>query len=297
MLRWFGRVADSEPNQPHTTRAEPRLQLDSVPAIPEHVEPVDATSDSELCSSFLGGPPTNGASVGNGRLQRTLNWDEATYLRVKNLLIDEGQIRVGRGRGGTVSLLVQSEIAQEGSEAPGPPNGQRTRELDLYPGFQDALGRWAKDQGWDEHFVQQTAHKGSRKTGGTWTRPDFVVVGYRNFEYTPGIVRDLETFEVKPSDFGVEAVFETAAHSRFATRSYLAVEKRDDQDPELLDRVESECQRFGIGFVMFAAAGKLDTWEFRVEPKREEPDPADLERFIQDQIEAKDQRRIRKWIK
>lgn len=273
------------------------MQLDSFPSIPEHLERDDSTSESELRKLFLEALPPTGASVGNGRLQRKLNWDEATYLRAKNLLIDEGQIRVGRGRGGTVSLSVPSEMAAEGSEVPGSPNGQRTRELDLYPGFQEALGRWAKDQGWDEHFVQQTAHKGSRKTGGTWTRPDFVVVGYRNFEYTPGIVRDLETFEVKPSDFGVEAVFETAAHSRFATRSYLAVERREDQDPELLDRVESECQRFGIGFVMFAEAGKLDTWDFRVEPKREEPDPADLERFIQDQIDAKDQRRIRKWIK
>ena len=49
-----------------------------------------------------------GGSAGNGRLRETLQWAEATYNGVKDDLVAEGVVTLGRGRGGSVSLAVNS---------------------------------------------------------------------------------------------------------------------------------------------------------------------------------------------
>ncbi len=45
-----------------------------------------------------------GGSAGNGRLREALGWQEETYWRVHQELIDDGTIEPGRGRGGSVAL-------------------------------------------------------------------------------------------------------------------------------------------------------------------------------------------------
>ena len=253
---------------------------------------------AEMGETLLAAMPQDGSSLTNPRLIEKLGWDPNIYFLVRQPLVLEGRIRIGRGRGGTVSRVI-AESASEAEEAGGdePAAPDRPRESDLYPDFVAALEVWGGAQGWDNFAVVQTANQGSRRTGGTWTRPDFVVLGHRRFEYTPGIVRDLETFEVKPPDFGIEAVFETASHSRFATKSYLAAARSQEDDSELIERVETECQRFGLGLVFFDPFRGYEGWDFVVDPRRDEPDPADLERFIQDQIPEKLQRQMRMWLR
>jgi len=43
--------------------------------------------------------------AGNQRLREALGWDEARYERVREALIEDGTIRLGRGRGGSVALV------------------------------------------------------------------------------------------------------------------------------------------------------------------------------------------------
>lgn len=240
--------------------------------------------------------PVSG-SIGTQRLKEALGWDNERFTATRDALVELGVLRIGPGRGGSV-IRVEQQLLQ----APAPGVNAQTvaakKESDLYPGFLQGLKAWAGDQGWTDHLVEQLAHQGSRNTGGFWTRPDFVVVGYRKFEYTPGVVRDVETFEVKLAGCGISAVFETAAHSRAATKSYLAIEQAgDSDDPEELGRIEAECQRFGLGLITFTSPGDLATWIYRVEPLRQEPDPHSLERFIEDQIPSHQKTRIRKWLK
>ncbi len=45
-----------------------------------------------------------GGSAGNGKLQAELGWQDATYARVQEALIEDGRIVKGRGRGGSVAL-------------------------------------------------------------------------------------------------------------------------------------------------------------------------------------------------
>lgn len=264
------------------------------------------SDEEKLKETLLAQVPSDGSSISNVALRTALGWELSQYQTTRDELVREGLIEPWRGQGGTVrrtkvaepakpTPLKPAEVEKEEKEAV---SRRRNLESKLYPPFLGSLRLWARDQGWTDYVVQQLAHQGRRATGGTWTRSDFVVLGYRKFEYTPGVVRNLETFEVKTSTCGIEAVFETAAHSRVATKSYLAVHKTSEgPTPEDLDRIESECVRFGLGPILFSDAKNYDDWEYRVEPNRHEPDPFNVEEFIQTQIPSTDQERIRKWLR
>jgi hypothetical protein len=43
-------------------------------------------------------------SSGNGALRRDLGWSETRYQKAHSVLIEQGKIKKGRGRGGSVSL-------------------------------------------------------------------------------------------------------------------------------------------------------------------------------------------------
>ena len=61
-----------------------------------------------------------GGSAGNGRLREALQWMEATYNAVKDDLLAEGTIVLGRGRGGSVALAAsddETEDADQDAEA------------------------------------------------------------------------------------------------------------------------------------------------------------------------------------
>ena len=60
------------------------------------------TDDQHL--EFLGALEALGGSAGNGKLRDLLGWAEASYEAVKEALVASGQLRTGRGRGGSVSL-------------------------------------------------------------------------------------------------------------------------------------------------------------------------------------------------
>jgi hypothetical protein len=251
-----------------------------------------AKSDAERKRLLLNALPEDGSAVGNTNLMRRLKWSADTYFKLRDDLVTEAKVQTGRGRGGSVRLATPHESgAQPKRTKKGSP------ERALYPRFLESLKTWASGQGWTDHVVQQTSDQGRRRTGGRFTRPDFVVVGMKKYEYTPGIVRDLETFEVKPIGATIEAVFETAAHSRIGTKSYLALHTAADNPTEDdLGRIEAECQRFGVGLVTFEDPGRFDAWLYLVEPVRSEPDPELVEQFITSQISAKNQERIRKLL-
>jgi type I restriction enzyme M protein len=63
---------------------------------------------------LLGALEALGRSAGNGRLRDLLGWDEATYEAVKAPLVASGQLRTGRGRGGSVALADDSADIRDG---------------------------------------------------------------------------------------------------------------------------------------------------------------------------------------
>lgn len=81
-------------------------------------DPVDAVSEEgaldspggpvteDLCEAFIAALPADGTSVANSRLRQALGWEESRYDAVRNHLVDRRRIQKGRGRGGTVNLVL-----------------------------------------------------------------------------------------------------------------------------------------------------------------------------------------------
>jgi type I restriction enzyme M protein len=74
-------------------------------------------NDQQL--ELLGALAALGGAAGNGRLRDLLGWDEASYEAVKAALVASGQVRPGRGRGGSVNLADGSAVISDvdGDEA------------------------------------------------------------------------------------------------------------------------------------------------------------------------------------
>lgn len=61
-----------------------------------------------------------GGSAGNQSLMEALGWQESTYQRIKQQLLEDGRIRSGRGRGGSVALSTQSPVSPDAVAKPEP---------------------------------------------------------------------------------------------------------------------------------------------------------------------------------
>jgi hypothetical protein len=120
------------------------------------------------------------------------------------------------------------------------------------------------------------------------------------YTFTPGKRLEVITFEVKEGlDAAVEGVFESLAHSAFAHRSYLAVHVERYQDLEDIpdDRIVQECERFGVGYIIFSDPNDYDTYDVVVSARLKEPDPADVDNFVRQQVSPQSQEQIRDWIR
>lgn len=248
--------------------------------------------------TFVYSLPEPDRAVGNTALRRQLGWDESRYERVKAALIVDGHILKQRGPGGAVRRSPQLDVEVDEGATDGEERAETQRELALYEPFERSLRKWAEGQGWLQKDLALIGSQGRRRTGGTWSRPDFVVVGVKSYDYTPYKTRDVETWEVKTAACSITAVFETAAHSRAATKSYLAIHTTGGAPAaDELARIESECARFGLGLVTFSDAAEPGSWQFRVQPTRREPDPDLLEIFVKTQVPRQLQERFRQMLK
>ncbi|WP_207759633.1 N-6 DNA methylase [Xanthomonas prunicola] len=81
------------------------------------------TSTEQNTERFLAMLQSLGGSAGNGKLREELGWQESTYLRIKHLLIEQGDIVSGRGRGGSVALaetaVMQNRARNSGAKQAG----------------------------------------------------------------------------------------------------------------------------------------------------------------------------------
>jgi len=52
-------------------------------------------------------------SLGNTKARQLLGWDEATYEEVKQALVAKGRVAIGRGRGGSISVVGAGRTVQK----------------------------------------------------------------------------------------------------------------------------------------------------------------------------------------
>ncbi len=175
------------------------------------------------------------------------------------------------------------------------------KESDLYEPVRKYIEQtWVLESKIDPNtFVLEiTAHRGGKKTGGKWTRPDLSLVAVNTFPFIPGKTIELITFEVKPADnFGIDGVFETASHSKPAHRSYLMIHTPNGKpDTEEFQRLASECERFDLGLIIFKNPNDCDTFETVQEARRRNPNPGDVNSFINTVISKESKDRILKML-
>ena len=261
---------------------------------------VARTPDEDI---FLRNLPDDGQRVGNYRLLEKLGWEEDKYWRIRDRLLDAGKVIVGRGRGGSVARVVNQSpavlVVPGGDGVPKPPPAPVGQESDLYPPLLDTLqNQWGKYRRLDQFTATMTAMQGRRDTGGTWTRPDITGMSVRRYSYVQGVHFDLWTFEVKPSwAVTVAGVFEAAAHSKFATRSFVMYHVPSDDEPVEFSRCVDEATRFEIGLITFTNAADFGTWEVHLDAPRRSPDPEHLDEFIATQIPDDLKAELQRWLR
>lgn len=81
---------------------------------------IEVTGTEQMIGRLIGALETLGGSAGNQRLREALGWQESTYDRIKQQLIEEGRIIPGRGRGGSVALAATSHAANKEFMTPRP---------------------------------------------------------------------------------------------------------------------------------------------------------------------------------
>jgi hypothetical protein len=259
--------------------------------------------------------PADGTAIGNKTLRSSLGWDQEKYWSIRDSLVDREFLRLGRGKGGSVARIIATggdavvvPAADDIAAVPGAgdlaePDKQCTKEDALYGPLADVLrDKWTKELRLEQCVIQVTARQGRRETGGTWTRPDIVVVSVASYLNLPGKFVEVITFEVKTADgLDVTAVYEALSHLRAATRAYLvvAMTARQRKDMEaLVETVADEAGRHGIGFIIVPEdVTKYDEWEFIVESTAAQGVPSRMDDFLERQLTEDNKRTLRKLIK
>ena len=245
---------------------------------------------SQLAKILFDATPKDGKTISNGaalqKVQKAakarlkLDVSKETYFEIRNELIGDGRLGKGLGYGGSVYRIeAEASVGKTGKQK------NKVRERDLYEPVRQYIEQtWVDDEDIKRFVVDKTADLGRKKTYGVWTRPDLSLVAIHTFTYIPGKTIELVTFEVKPADdFRIEGVFETAAHSKAAHRSYLMIYTPNGKpDTPKFKRLESECKRFRLGLILFDKPDDWKTYETVLEAERRNPNPADVNAFIKD---------------
>lgn len=261
---------------------------------------------------FLAALKECGGSAGNQHLRDRLGWDEVFYWRVQGRLVEEGRIAAGRGRGGSVRFTEAQAAASDPSPAAAAAGGALAgagvdgaeralaagRERDLYGPLKRSIEqKWINRFGFDDVLVDETHSRGSRDTGGTFTRPDITSAGVKRYVYLPKRL-EIVTFEVKSADaISVMGVLEAIAHREAAHRAYvLYAASRVAFDAAIeADRIVELAQKYGIGVVLVERPAAVESWEILLDAMRHEPDPARLDRFLGDLPSEAMKKHLSKW--
>lgn len=289
--------------------------------IPAHANPMELEmSNEKQRAQLVEKVKEHGNKAGNITLLRDLGWKPKDYWSVRDDLVNEGILEVGRGKGGSVRLIgpsltdsqaatfTSAALALGGNAARQEPIGRWSAgegEEALYPIIIKVIREsWLKDKRYGEDgkaIIETTARAGRKDTGGRWTRPDITVVSLSTLLYMPGKQLDVTTFEVKASNaIDVTAVYEALAHRRAATRSYVWMHVPDslqDELKEVLEAIAAEAKRYGVGVIVASVPSEYETWDEIVEAERVDADYHKLNDFVAVQFGQTSRDELLKLIK
>ena len=153
----------------------------------------------------------------------------------------------------------------EGGGSGSGPSLPPVQEEDFYSPFAD----WLKDELED---VTKAIPLGGNRFKDKWGTPD--VIGKRDSRPSDIVKQPIEivSAEIKTNSSQLITAFgQACAYCLFSHRSYLVVPKQAAVDE--ISRLDSLCQVFGLGFVLFDSGNPDDpNFEIRVRPRKQDPD-------------------------
>lgn len=261
------------------------------PVISDRLQQV-VSERRELARLIVAHLPVSGAAVGNQTMRRiTKTMTNPDYVSARDELRRVGVIRLGYGRGGSLALAEDLLGGTVGGSAP-----TGGLETFLYPAIRQHLLQLLNDEGRFERdpVVEITGVQGGRKSIGKWTRPDITVVGHRRFKVLAGAHLEVHTYEVKTfAGFKIDALHEARAHRRRAHRSFVLVDLEvREQEDEVRSYID-EARDLGVGLVSFLSIS--DEWSIWVDAPFNQPDPVDLDYFLDTQLSESAKAIIHSW--
>jgi len=145
---------------------------------------------------------------------------------------------------------------------PKPP--KKTREEDFYPPFADWLVNGLEE-------CTKAIPLGGNRFRDRWGTPD-VIGKWESRETDILKATEIVAAEVKTDTTQLITAFgQACAYCLFSHKSYLVIPNESPKDE--IDRLDSLCQVFGIGLILFDVASVKDPkFDIRVRPRKQEPD-------------------------
>ena len=152
------------------------------------------------------------------------------------------------------------------------------QEENFYSPFAD----WLRD---DLEDVTKAIPLGGNRFKDKWGTPD--VIGKRDSRRSDIVKQPIEivSAEIKTNSSQLITAFgQACAYCLFSHRSYLVVPRQAAADE--ISRLDSLCQVFGLGFVLFDSGDPEDPkFEIRVRPRKQDPDMHYTNKYMR-QIES-----------
>ncbi|QTL05066.1 hypothetical protein J5J86_07110 [Aquabacter sp. L1I39] len=286
--------------------------------MPTEVEEPLQLNDEDIfleCLRDLGG------DVNSRKLREKIGWDKEKFLKIRNQLLANGQILKAHGGPGGKTIIppavildtrdsVVSRESQDDTQSVGldgtpcvAPDVAAAAgpESALYKPMLDQIDKnWSRSEGYYSCITRNTANGGRKTTGGKWTRPDISMIAMQKFKFLKNTIIDIISFEIKPRQkIGVEGVFEALSHRQYVNRSYLIFNCTNDEFNRSIEsaRIIDLADHYGIGVILSETPDDYETWDERVYGRRWDPDPSDLNEFLQNVFSANDHDEIIRFIK
>ena len=148
------------------------------------------------------------------------------------------------------------------------------KEESFYKPFAD----WVKELG----DVNKAIPLGGNRFRDKWGTPD--VIGIRDSKRSDIIESPMEivSAEIKTDTSQLVTAFgQSCAYCLFSHKSYLVIPKK--ATPEEISRLDSLCQVFGIGLVLFdATIADNPGFQIRVRPRKQDPDRYYTNKYIKE---------------
>lgn len=222
-------------------------------------------------------------------IEQTLHFEDSEfrsyYRQAEQELVDTNQVERRKGPSGGIVLC--AEETQNYKNERGNQDSfeeEHQKERNYYESIVNAIPDfWKSEFGAVDVVAEITASARGIMSGGTWTRPDIVVLATFDWVFSSRKEGIVTTIEIKTQkNFDITAVYEALAHRSRAHQSYLIVVSRDELEQNIFKRCLSEAEQVGVGLIEVKETdlNSSKSWIVHAEARQSDTDPFEIHDFI-----------------